>query len=225
MLIGARNYLWGGKKWQNPYITDGLVAMWDGVWNIGPGKHSDTTSEWVDLVAGKKATGITAGQVGADYMLSDGVHQRYLPAVGTAVGKNNFAVQAVCTNVVRNANAFAVLAAENDYMSMYWPSTSGSNFLFKTTTSNTRPNVNFSGGLITALLYSNLYGRLTSGTTQGNSVYLGNSAWSGVRLQWSNPWGNNRGTLKLHCVRIYNRAITPEEVAQNYAIDKERFGL
>ena len=181
-LINARNYLWGGKKWVNPYITDGLVQMWDGIWNVGGGKHSDTTTVWVDLVGGREATGITSAQVGANYMLSDGVHRCYLPAVGDAVGQKDFCVQAVCSNVVRKVNAFAVLAAENDYMSMYWSSTTGSNFLFKTTTSNTRPSVNFTGGLVTASHYSSLYGRLTAGTTQGSAVYLGNSSWGGVRL-------------------------------------------
>lgn len=28
-------------KWENPYITDGLVALWDGEWNAGFGKHLD----------------------------------------------------------------------------------------------------------------------------------------------------------------------------------------
>ena len=36
--------------WSNPYVTDGLIAMWDGEWNVGPGKHSSTTSTWKDLI-------------------------------------------------------------------------------------------------------------------------------------------------------------------------------
>ena len=39
-LIAARAALTGGKKgWTNPYVTDGLVAMWDGEWNAGGGVH------------------------------------------------------------------------------------------------------------------------------------------------------------------------------------------
>lgn len=37
------------KKWVNPYITDGLVAMWDGIWNAGWGVHSAFPDKWVDL--------------------------------------------------------------------------------------------------------------------------------------------------------------------------------
>ena len=36
---------------ENPYITDGLVAMWDGEWNVGLGKHSDTATVWKDLIS------------------------------------------------------------------------------------------------------------------------------------------------------------------------------
>ena len=28
------------KPWTNPYVTDGLVAMWDGEWNAGGGVRS-----------------------------------------------------------------------------------------------------------------------------------------------------------------------------------------
>ena len=36
----------------NPYITDGLVAMWDGEWNAGIGIHDDNAIVWKDLVGG-----------------------------------------------------------------------------------------------------------------------------------------------------------------------------
>ena len=31
------------------YIQDGLVAMWDGIENAGPGKHDDKATVWVDI--------------------------------------------------------------------------------------------------------------------------------------------------------------------------------
>ena len=48
-------------------------------------------------------------------------------------------------------------------------------------------------------------------TTSG--LYIG-KANDGVR-----PHAN------IHCIRIYNRALTTEEVIYNTQIDKERFGL
>lgn len=29
----------------------------------------------------------------------------------------------------------------------------------------------------------------------------------------------------IHCIRLYSRTLTDAEVAANYAVDKERFGL
>lgn len=50
MLLGARQFFErrGAPAWQNPYVTDGLVAMWDGEWNAGGGVH-DTSKRAVDL--------------------------------------------------------------------------------------------------------------------------------------------------------------------------------
>ena len=36
----------GGGGWVNPYVTDGLVAMWDGEWNAGGGVHDASANEW-----------------------------------------------------------------------------------------------------------------------------------------------------------------------------------
>lgn len=46
----------------------------------------------------------------------------------------------------------------------------------------------------------------------------------------TNPSGTNaqQGAWlngKIYSVHIYNRALTDEEIAQNYAIDKARFGI
>ena len=32
-------------------------------------------------------------------------------------------------------------------------------------------------------------------------------------------------TPRIYCVRLYSRALTADEVAHNYAVDKERFNL
>lgn len=35
---------------KNPYVTDGLVAMWDGEWNVGFWQHDENAAIWKDLV-------------------------------------------------------------------------------------------------------------------------------------------------------------------------------
>jgi hypothetical protein len=49
-MLGARGAIMSASAWKNPYITDGLIAMWDGEWNAGGGKHDATATVWKDLV-------------------------------------------------------------------------------------------------------------------------------------------------------------------------------
>ncbi len=39
-----------------PYVTDGLIAWYDGIWNAGLGVHSLMTTTWKDLAGGNDAT-------------------------------------------------------------------------------------------------------------------------------------------------------------------------
>ena len=43
-------------------------------------------------------------------------------------------------------------------------------------------------------------------------------------LRWG-TFGTSYGSMELHSTKIYNRPLTPEEIAHNYAIEKERFGI
>ena len=38
------------------YIQDGLVSLWDCIENVGLGEHNPDSTEWIDLVAGRKFT-------------------------------------------------------------------------------------------------------------------------------------------------------------------------
>ena len=50
MMIGARTAAWAKSGgWVNPYVPDGLVAMWDGEWNAGGGVHDPNATVWKDL--------------------------------------------------------------------------------------------------------------------------------------------------------------------------------
>lgn len=39
-----------GEESEIPYVTDGLVAMYDGIWNNGIMRHSDNIKRWKNLV-------------------------------------------------------------------------------------------------------------------------------------------------------------------------------
>lgn len=50
MILAARSSFIEHKN--IPYVTDGLVAWWDGIWNAGLGKHDANATVWKDLVSG-----------------------------------------------------------------------------------------------------------------------------------------------------------------------------
>ena len=57
-MIAARQIFDG-----NPYVTDGLVAMWDAEWNTGFLKHDPASIVWKDLVGSSDMT----AAAGIDY--------------------------------------------------------------------------------------------------------------------------------------------------------------
>jgi len=72
MLIADRNGMAVSGGWQNPYVTDGLVAMWDGIWNAGPGVHDNSITDWVDLTGNQKSFHADAPVWSADHCTCDG---------------------------------------------------------------------------------------------------------------------------------------------------------
>lgn len=68
----------------------------------------------------------------------------------------------------------------------------------------------------------------------GNSTVIKSPTNNTILILGNNPYNNSiEGSStyskwlngKVYSVRIYNRALTDEEVAHNYEIDKERFGI
>ena len=49
LIANTGAFFAAARKWRNPYVTDGLVAMWDGEWNAGGGVHDANPNEWVDI--------------------------------------------------------------------------------------------------------------------------------------------------------------------------------
>ena len=56
------------------YVQDGLIALWDGIENVGWGEHDDNATSWIDLT-GKGANWLLKDshtpevfEVGADYV-------------------------------------------------------------------------------------------------------------------------------------------------------------
>ena len=85
-----------GGGWNNPYVTDGLVAMWDGEWNAGGGVHDTDAKSLVNLAEGESLA------FGSDVE----VHDKYIglrssvSEQGTATSRIKTATQAYTFELV-----------------------------------------------------------------------------------------------------------------------------
>lgn len=243
-MIAARQIAFGGsaKKWENPYITDGLVAMWDGEWNAGGGRHDANATEWVDLVGGITATINGDGnsewtEISANF---DGNTYFEIPANDIAridtLSTNEFSVECSAqslggvdnqgvigfgTNMARYLWLFHGSASDKANASLNWQSRGSSGIYANRNASLQKRRYSTSvvvkDGKGNAYLDSEMH-------THSSNVSIGS-----VSSNTPNFLGLIHGYSKLvgsiFNIRVYNRALTVEEIAHNYEIDKVRFGL
>lgn len=223
MLLGARQFF--SRKpapaWTNPYVTDGLVAMWDGEWNAGGGVHDASATTWKDLVGNNDLE--IYGTV-SDYGVSN--QGKYCAALKSGAIDNIASIE-VCHDFAGGRVEYAIIACSGaiDTTRM------GLVHYGNSRAFQTYSNVFWDFPNIQAAMHSTV-----SATTSG--CYVG-----GVALQpashgtdaWNNPSvvgiggrassGAYNFIATYNCIRFYNRALTAAEIAANYAIDKARFNL
>jgi hypothetical protein len=220
MLIAHRN---GMVVWTNPYITDGLVAMWDGEWNAGGGVHDANATVWKDLSG-----------TGNDLKLMNGAHfdanslitatrNRLSALLSTTLP---YATIEICAfyDASRDSSQLVCFGnrVDNQRMMCCAPSSiqcyNGTHVI---TVSQSKSKRTWAATYSdTAMPY--IDGQLATGTVSANS-------WSS-RAGTFGLSGADNYTLwnfvgNYYCVRLYSRALTAAEIANNYAIDKARFNL
>jgi len=245
MLLGARQFFEkrGGGGWQNPYVTDGLIAMWDAEWNAGPGVH-DGRPRLVNLCGGAPIVLSESAIIGANsvsYTSQSGatgstIESYEYGGIATDVSPLPEAGDAITTECVAslpNTGAWANAAIAYAYRN------------------GIRVSNNYQQGTVAGTFYS---GRLYSISKQGPGDMLSRMAATSCRpLAWNSAeiyyngvevtatWnytgartdanvsilGTNYvgAQMSFGCMRIYNKCLTTDEVAANYAIDKARFNL
>jgi hypothetical protein len=243
MLLGARQFFEkrGAPAWTNPYVTDGLVAMWDGEWNAGGGVHDPNATVWKDLVAGIELTS-KGGHLWAEkscdvhevWSCSDKQAKIYFQTNffdGPTTGGGAYFVEVVSNTTSGNSkNIFGERAITlsiftyQSYVQAWLGNGNNSNSRLPYNTSGTASFacINDGGGQWTHLCYAN--GAQTNSLTR-TSYYgvLARTEFIGIGLGEYNAWGVAEGDY--YCIRLYSRALTAAEIAANYAIDKERFNL
>ena len=219
-----------GGGWKNPYVTDGLVAMWDGEWNAGGGIHDPNATVWKDCVGDNDLVPV-AGVVtfGETKVIVEG---GYLSSSKPLAAKT--------VEVVFEWNAFP--SGYSDFSCFISSRSSGGMILrLQTTTSFIRWTM-FNGNLTYAsqdyisiprdlLAYSAMTHSGESYTTYGTrgkpslTTTRTTKILPGVAFVGSALDTARHMDASWSAIRLYDRDLSADEIAANYAIDKARFGL
>ena len=221
-------------SWVNPYITDELVAQWDGEWNIGGGLHDSNTIVWKDISGhGRDLTSSSFRWI--DNALDDSVSNIRLD-LGDLSGEFPSAItlEAVvrCPNFRNNAFIFDFYNHSNAGITL---ATNNMASPYAVRGQIRNPTINNNTGPVTANPQYQTAVSLVWGSTgaafygYGSPVSPKSTAACTVPpvyflLGASNGAYNNfRGFV--YSLRVYNRALTDQEILANYMVDKQRFGL
>lgn len=229
------------------YVQTGLQNQFDGIENVAAGQHDPTTTQWLDLKTGGYFFNIAAAYADCvSFTGSNSVfsgpgasagfsvdHDLTLHAVITAPRSISYTTQAMIAlgrdSFSKNGFVLGGLAGYANAQA-FWASaySGGTRYLVDTgkgASSKFAYTVAFDYDSLQFEVYIN---GVKVGATQTISADVWNlDGKTDVRL----GMGANSGSLndgsgfRLHSVLLYNRTLSAAEVAANYAIDKERFGL
>ena len=224
MIMGA----WGlGRKrgWTNPYVTDGLIAMWDGEWNAGGGVSDPTTGKILDLCGGEP-------------FVVDA-------AKGTLTGKSLLfsGRSATCNRTMTDFGTVECVARLDSGRIIFYGCTKNGTtglgddfsairgagagefceFCFPQGVSRSVIPIQYNVAYTLSSSGSNRYrdGVLVESTLRGNTWGNQTVIDIGGRVSTS----NYDGAGELFALRVYSRDLTADEIAANCAIDKQRFNL
>ena len=217
------------------YVQDGLIAMWDGIENAGWGVHDQNATVWKDLTGN-----------GYDLPLSTAT----LEILSNGVRRKN-----TVTHSTKSKVRWINTPSRTLEMCVTAPSSisSGSQVLLATTSVGSgtvvpclvkksvgyfewsqqwnSSKIIFKSNITLTLSSSYNDGNTANGYVNGEVQAANNTDAWGFTADTISVLGDPRGTSYApfeycaHNVRVYNRALTAEEIAHNYKIDNERFNL
>lgn len=204
----------------NSYVKDGLIAMWDGVENAGWGTHDPNATVWKDLTGTQDAI-ISNGSFSDNGFIGSASASRPQSSDATfeVVATFNATETMYLVSCNDSTGGYYILTntSQGNCRYRYSISRDGSNFWnpsFIVAEIGTPFYYSFSGDAATGVKYAYYNGAVTQ--TSGSQSGFANGT-APISL------GNAKATL--YCVRLYSRALTAEEIAWNYEIDKRRFNL
>ncbi len=214
------------------YVTNGLTAHWDAIDNQADGTHSASATTWVDLVGGA-AFAMSGTTWGDEYCR--------FPTAASCGSLSGSSLLAWDTTVSTARTVEVVLkfdsATDNGICFM---GTSGSKIAIGRYNNGTQWIVSTASALmVNGTMNHTDFGSVSFGFVKGGVLegYLYNNTNAVTKASTSQSWGSANSTIcvgsrsgggsgmigNIYAVRIYDRLLTAEEVAQNYRADQDRF--
>ena len=207
------------------YVQSGLIAQWDGIDNAGTGTHDPNATVWKDLVGNLDMTLTAKGS-----WTFDGNALQVAGGGAGAQGASATPAYKTIEVVYRMTDAggrilfnsgintrFVVF--DGDGTRLYFD---GSTDTKRINCSHDADKVRFAAATYDGSTVSNLYfnGEVQTGVAHRNTWGTGDKKVAvGDRTLGQNyPW-----TGEVFAIRLYDRALTAAEIAENCAIDKARF--
>ena len=236
---------------ETPYVTDGLVAMWDAIENVGPGlPHDSAATTWVNLVDPDKYAMTWVAYKGERLWSDDAAVFTRSQLTGSgwwstsafpyaALMGTSWTMEASVEPLAGYVSNYSGICGNGDggYLPTFGQNEDGV-ACFRVWQVRTNP------GTITLETSQTPIGELQTITYSDSPTNA--SVWVNDALQGSLENGSvNNSTLgasgyfcigaclsagryvfdgKIHCVRVYNRVLTAAERHQNYVTDMIRFG-
>lgn len=210
--------------WSNPYITDGLVGMWDGEWNVSGGSHDPATTKWKDL----------SGQA-FDFDVPSTLSWSDDALVFPPNGDKNTNRLYTNHSFTQNKTIEVVAKFTTNSSSILRANTSGHTLVFHWGFSLFWNGTNRGSGNLSA--GQRHYAALCIDDANGYRIYRDTANVYRNSSVVLSPLNETVFTVGYYpntiyafygdvcAIRFYNRPLTPEEIAHNYKIDKERFNL
>lgn len=225
------------------YVTDGLVAQWDGVDNVGTGVHDPSATVWRELVSRQDLPLNAADTVGDAFISSASAH--VLQNVFDVKTSPQFTLEVVVrpTGDYPSANKSYVIVDAADRAAIEYDTRSegGIMLYYKNSSVTTLQQKLYSsfrtlGGSIASQLAKNLPYAYSATFTNAlpalcvNGESFGVGGTDGASGGWyanssAITIGGDSRTMDIYTVRVYDKILTPEQRQMNLLVDRLRFGL
>jgi len=225
------------------YIQTGLISQYDAIDNAGTGQHSDSPSVWKDLVGNRDLTFEGSPTFGAD-KVSINAEDQYFKNTEcadfvNAIGNGAFTLEMHYTATTTSSpgtggRTLFTIGILNSWSTRYLGFVAFSDNLYNAFMFRDSKHV-VTSGLVVGAGKQHTVSIVVNGNTayvyqDGVLKYQQNAGSTGAgnntfTIGHFNSSSLNRFTLlgDYRSVRVYNTALTAEQIASNVAVDRQRF--